>query len=128
MEQIIRYAATALLVTAICLILKRSNPELQIPAAALVCVFVFGEILVLLQPVRELLEEAEKLSGLSETYFLPVAKCVAIGILSRGAADLCKDGGQSAMAGAVELGGTAAAVYVALPLLTTLLGLLEKLL
>ena len=47
---------------------------------------------------------------------------------AKGAADLCRDGGQSAVAGAVELGGAAAALYVSLPLLTALLGFLEKLL
>ena len=128
MEQLIRFSAAALLATAVCLILRRSNPELQVPLAALVCAFVLSGAAALLCPVRELLEEAEALSGLGTVYFLPVAKCVAIGILSKGASDLCRDGGQSAVAGAVELGGTAAALYVSLPLLTTLLGLLQKLL
>ena len=128
MEQIIRFAAAALLATAVCLILKKSNPELQVPLAAVVCGFVLSGAAVLLQPVRELWAEAEALSGLSGVYFQPVVKCVVIGILSKGAADLCRDGGQSAMAGAVELGGAAAALYAALPLLTTLLGLLGRLL
>ena len=128
MEQIVRVAAAALLATAVCLLLRRSNPELQLPMGAIVCAFVLSSTIVLLRPVKDLLEKAEVLSGLGGAYFLPVGKCVAIGILSRGAADLCRDGGQSAMAGAVELGGAAAALYVSLPLLTTLLGLLEKLL
>ena len=128
MEEVIRFAAAALLATAVCLLLRRFNPELQVPMGAVVCVFVLGSTVALLRPVRELLAEAEVLSGLGGAYFLPVGKCVVIGILSKGAADLCRDGGQSAMAGAVELGGTAAALYTALPLLTTLLGLLEKLL
>ena len=55
-------------------------------------------------------------------------KCVAIGLITKAAADLCRDGSQTAMAGAVELGGTAAALFVSLPLLQTLLDLLEKLL
>lgn len=128
MEQIIRFAAAALLATAVCLLLRRSNPELQLPLAAIVCAFVLGGCLTLLSPVRELLEQAAALTGLSSAYFLPVGKCVAIAILSKGAADLCRDGGQSAMAGAVELGGAAAALYVSLPLVTTLLGLMGRLL
>ena len=127
MEQVVRFAAAALLATAVCLLLKRSNPELQVPLAAIACTFVLSGAAVLLRPMREFLEEAEALSGLNGAYYLPVAKCIAIGILSKGAADLCRDGGQSAMAGAVELGGTAAALYVSLPLLTALLDLLRKL-
>ena len=79
-------------------------------------------------PVRDFLERAAALSGLSDVYLLPVAKCVVIAILAKGAADLCRDGGQSAVAGAVELGGAAAALYVSLPLLSSLMGFLERLL
>ncbi len=128
MEQVIRFSAAALLATAVCLILKRSNPELQVPTAALVCAFVLSGAMTLLLPVREFLEEAKALSGLGGAYYPPVAKCVASGILSTGAADLCRDGGQSAMAGAVELGAAAAALYVCLPLLTSLLDLLGSIL
>ena len=128
MEQVIRFSAAALLATAVCLILRRSNPELQVPLAVALCAVVLAGAAALLGPVRDFLARTEALSGLDGAYFLPVVKCVVIGILSKGAADLCRDGGQSAMAGAVELGGTAAALYAALPLFTTLLGLLERLL
>ena len=128
MDVLIRFSAAAALITAVCLLLRRSNPELQVPLAAAGCALVLGMVLKLLSPVREFLERAAALSGLSDAYFLPVAKCVVIGIVAKGAADLCRDGGQSAMAGAVELGGAAAALYVSLPLLTALLGFLEGLL
>ena len=128
MELLIRFSAAAALITAVCLLLRRSNPEMQVPLAAAGCALVLGMALKLSGPVRDFLERAAALSGLSGAYFLPVAKCVVIGVISKGAADLCRDGGQSAVAGAVELGGAAAALYVSLPLLTTLLGFLEKLL
>ena len=128
MEQVIRFSAAALLATAVCLLLRRSNPELQVPIAVALCAVVDAGAVALLGPVRDFLARTEALSGLDGAYFLPVVKCVVIGILSKGAADLCRDGGQSAIAGAVELGGTVAALYAALPLFTTLLGLLERLL
>ena len=128
MEQVIRFSAAALLATAVCLLLRRSNPELQVPLAVALCAVVVAGAVALLGPVRDFLARTEALSGLDGAYFLQVVKCVVIGILSKGAADLCRDGGQSAIAGAVELGGTAAALYAALPLFTTLLGLLERLL
>ena len=128
MTALLRFAAVAVLSAAVTLLLRRSDPELQIPLNALACAFILWGSLKLLEPVRTLLERAAALSGLSGEYFLPVAKCVVIGIVAKGAADLCRDGGQSAMAGAVELGGAAAALLVSLPLLTALLGFLEKLL
>ena len=128
MGPLLRFAAAAVLSAAVALLLRRSNPELQIPLAAAVCCFVLWGVLTLLAPVRTLLERAAALSGLSDVYFLPVAKCVVIAVVAKGASDLCRDGGQSAMAGAVELGAAAAALVVSLPLLTALLGFLEELL
>ena len=128
MDVLLRFAAAAVLLTAVCLLLRRSNPELQVPLAAAGCCFVLLGTLERLRPLREFLERAAALSGLSGVYLLPVAKCVVIAVVAKGAADLCRDGGQSAVAGAVELGGAAAALYVSLPLLSSLLSFLEGLL
>ena len=128
MELIVRIAAVAVLGCAAALLLKRGNAELTVPLAAAVCAFALTAAAGALEPVIAFLNKAKILSGLGEAYFLPVMKCVAIGIVTKAAADLCRDGGQGAMAGAVELGGAAAALYVALPLLETLLELLESLL
>ena len=128
MEVVIRIAACALLATACVLLLRRSNPEFAVPLGAAVCAFSLCAMSGALRPVKELLDEVEAMSGLSSAYFLPVLKCVGIGITAKAAADLCRDGGQSAMAGAVELGGTAAALFVSLPLLRSFLALLQELL
>ena len=128
MGTLLRFAAAAVLAAAAALLLRRSNPELQIPLAAAVCCFVLWGTLQVLSPVREMLERAAALSTLGGVWFLPVAKCAVIGIVTKGAADLCRDSGQSAMAGAVELGGAAAALAVSLPLISSLLDFLGKLL
>ena len=128
MEALIKIAACTLLASAVSLVLKRKNPELAVPLAAAVCCVSLAALTVLLRPVLAVMEKAKSLSGLGEAYFLPVTKCVLIGILAKTAADLCRDSGQSALAGAVELGGAVGAMFVSLPLLETLLGLLERLL
>ncbi len=128
MEALIKIAACALLASAVSLVLKRKNPELAVPLAAAVCCVSLAALTGLLRPVLAVMEKAKSLSGLGEAYFLPVTKCVLIGILAKTAADLCRDSGQSALAGAVELGGAVGAMFVSLPLLETLLGLLERLL
>ncbi len=128
MEVVVRIAAVALLATAVSLLLRRRSAELAIPLAAAVCVLAFTASLTLLRPVRSLLAEIEAMSGLSAAYFMPVLKCIAIGLAAKTGADLCRDGGQSALAGAVEFAGTAAALFVSLPLLRSFLALLRELL
>ena len=128
MEVLIRIAAAGLLGSVTALLLKRRAPELSLPLSAAVCAFGLFAASGLLGDVLALLREAIALSGLSELYFLPVLKCVALGLVSKTAADLCRDAGQSAMAGAVETGGAVAALFVSLPLLRSLLDLLRGLL
>ena len=125
MELIFRMAAAAILGSCAALLLRRSNPELGLPFSAAVCALCFFAAASLLRPVLELLREASELSGLDAAWFLPVLKCVAIGLISKTASDLCRDAGQSAMAGAVETGGAIAALWTALPLLRTLLGMVR---
>ena len=128
MELIVRIAAAAVVGTAAALLMKRGGAPMVLPLSALVCAFAVFAAAAALEPLKALRDRLQSLSGLSSAYFLPVVKCVAIGVVAKGAADLCRDGGQTAMAGAVEFGGAAAALWVSLPLMETLLGLLEKLL
>jgi len=67
-------------------------------------------------------------AGLSPTLLAPVLKTVGIGILTRLASDICKDAGQSAIASTVELAGTVAALYIALPLMQTVFQMIGGLL
>ena len=85
------------------------------------------EQLMMLRPLMELLTRAAEMGGVSPAVLLPVIKSVGIGICSRVAADLCKDSGQGAMAQCVELAGTVCALYTALPLMESLLDMLETL-
>ena len=128
MELALRIAALAVTGTAAALLMKRGGAPMTLPLAAAVCALVLSLCVQALSPALDTLRRARRLSGLSAAYYLPVLKCLAIGILSRGAADLCRDGGQTAMAGAVEFGGAAAALWVSLPLMESLLDLLEDLL
>ncbi|MBR1497851.1 MAG: stage III sporulation AC/AD family protein [Oscillospiraceae bacterium] len=128
MELIVRIAAVALLGCGAGLLLKRNALPMVLPLSLAVCAFVLFLSMDALRPVLETVGQAKSLSGLAPAYFAPVMKCVVIGLFAKTAADICRDGGHTAMAGAVEYGGAAAALWVSLPLLQTLFGLLERLL
>ena len=75
----------------------------------------------LLGPLADFFRDAIALSDLSGVYTGPLLKCMTISILTVIGEGLCKDAGQAAGAGAVQLVGVAAALYAALPLLRTFL-------
>lgn len=128
MESALKIVAVAVLTSTVCLVLKRTNPEIGTGVALLFCAAAFAAAFTLLSPVLELLGEAKRISGMSEALYYPLFKCLGIAVASKLGADLCRDSGQSAMAGAVEFAGAAAAVCVSMPLLSSLLKMMERLL
>lgn len=128
MELLIKASAAALIACVCVLLIKKSNPEiayvLGICSAVLLCIAAFsmlGEIIGLMRGVIER-------TGLTPTVFLPVIKCVGIGITVAVVSGLCKDAGQNALCVTIEYLGAAAAVFTALPLIEMLLETLEGLL
>ncbi len=124
---VVKAAVLAVTGTLCALLIRRSNAELAAVLAMAVCAAAAWLTLGLLEPVLDFVGRAQKLSGLSGAVLAPVLKCVGLALTCRVAADLCRDGGQSAMAGAVELAGAVGALYVSLPLLGTLLDMLGDL-
>ena len=128
MELVFRLAAVAMFATVAVLLIRRDAPALAPLLSGAAALYIFSSALGLLRPAVAFAQRAARISGLGGVYLVPVFKCVVIGILAKAAGEVCRDGGQQALAGAVETGAAAAALYVALPLLETLLDLLESLL
>ena len=64
----------------------------------------------------------------SAELFVPLLKTVAISLISRIGGALCRDAGEGAMAGLVEMAGAFAAILVSLPLFRAAWQMLEELL
>lgn len=121
MTILMKAAVTGIAGAIIALLLKRSAPELGLAlslAVSLLCAVLSMELVSGLGDILELVREQ---TGLSPAVTGPVLKCVGVGIVTRIAADICKDAGQSAAASAVELCGAACALVTALPLIRSLL-------
>ena len=125
MEILMKISAAALFASCICLVLKKNSPEIGFMLAVLVCVGGFALLYGILTPIIDFIKTAGKLGGISLSMLYPLLKCLGIGIWSKIAGDICKDVGQGAMAGSIELGGAVCAVYCALPLLNSLMDMLE---
>ena len=67
-------------------------------------------------------------AGLSPAVLAPVVKTSGIAILTRLAAELCRDAGESGIAAFVETAGAACALCAAVPLLETVLTMVTGLL
>jgi stage III sporulation protein AD len=126
MNVLIKAAATAVAGAVLSLLLKRSAPELGFGLSVAVSLLAAALGLELLGELAEILDTVQSQTGLSAGVVAPVMKCVGVGIVTRLSADMCRDGGQSAIASGVELCGTACAMVVALPLIQSLLEMISQ--
>lgn len=127
MEILLKAAAAAILGCAVCLLLKKSSPEMSLSLALIICVLGLALGAGIAAPILKLLSRAREMSGLGEAVFYPVVKAVGIGLCTKLCGDVCKDSGQAAMAAMLETLGAFCALYAALPLMESLLDMLEGL-
>lgn len=128
MELLIKAAAIGAVAALIGLVLKKTNPEISLMLAMAASAAVLTLAVTMFSELRETVRMVMDYTSLQSTAVLPVLKCVAVGIVARLAADLCRDAGQSGVASAVELCGAAAALVISLPLVNTFLQMLGGLL
>ena len=121
MEVIVKCAGLALLAAVVCLLIKRSNPEMAFSvSSAAIAVLLLGT-LGLAASLGDMVRSARNILGVSSTLIQTVIKCVGIAAVTRIASELCRDASQSASAAAVEIAGTLCAAAVAMPLLLSML-------
>lgn len=121
MELVIKASAVALCSMLICLLIKKSNPEMSMLLGAAVTVAIAVAAIAMLDPIAEFCETIKKTVKISDLYIVPVLKCTGIGITVKLAADLCRENSQTAMAAAIELAGTVCALAAAMPLINSLI-------
>ena len=128
MPELMRTAAAALIAVGLIALLRKNVPELAYLLAAVVGLGAALVFLNIFSNIRAFLDSLSGAAGLSQTVTAPVFKAMGIGLVSKLAADLCADAGQGAIASAVELVGTAGAVYVAMPLMRGVFDMIGSLL
>ena len=128
MESVVRLAAAAVAAALCAVVVKQRAREVGAVLALAAGALLLGAALGAIEEVRTLADELGELIGLSPAVLAPVLKTVGIAILTRIAAELCRDAGEGGIAAAAETAGAAAAVLAALPLLRAVLSTITGLL
>ncbi|HIR83801.1 MAG TPA: stage III sporulation protein AD [Candidatus Galloscillospira excrementavium] len=127
MEEMLKIAAVAV-ISAICaVVVKKQVQELGLVLALTAGALILSFALSAMEGVRQLMDTLASLAGLSSSVLLPVVKTVGIAIVTRVAAEVCRDAKEGGIAAFVETAGAACALFVALPLLEAVLELMTEL-
>lgn len=115
MEILSKCAAASIFVSLACLLIKKQNPELSLAVSITLSVLILLGSTAMLSSVKELVDCAVDMLGVSSSLVRPILKCMGISLVSKMSADICRDASQSALASALELSGCFCAAALAMP-------------
>ena len=124
----VKVAAGAITAAVLGVVLRKNTPELALLLALAAGLWMVALVADGLGAVVALMEELTSLAGLSEELLEPVVKTVALSILTRLTAEVCKSAGEGVVAAFVETAGTVLALVVALPLVRAVVLMMTEML
>ena len=128
MDMLLKTAAVCIPAALMASLLKKDSPAMaMLIAIAAGCLVIFTSAGAL-REIRDFMAEVAELGGISDTVLAVLLKTVGIAVISRLAADLCKDAGLGAAASGAELAGAAAALWTAMPVMRGVLHTVKELL
>lgn len=123
-----KLAAVGVTAAVLSAVLKKNTPELALLLVLCAGLWMLGLAASGLGAAVALMRELAEQTGLSEALLEPVVKAVALSILTRLTAEICRSAGEGGAAAFVETAGAALALLCVLPLVRAVARLMEELL
>lgn len=116
----------ALIAVSICLILKKTNPEISMLVCVVAIIIMFVIIIGSLNPIFDVINNWTSAFNLNNIYISTVIKSLGICYLTQLASETCKDSGYSAIATKIELTGKVTIILMALPMFLDLMQIIQR--
>jgi len=123
-----RIAAAAVTAAVLGAVLRKNAPEFSLLLALGAGLWMLSLTANALAGALALLKELTGLTGVEEELLIPVVKTVAISLITRLTAEVCRGTGESGIAAFVETAGTVLALGVSLPMIRAVTVLMGELL
>lgn len=127
MDIVIKVAAIGAVGAIAMLVIKKDSPAIGLVLGMVSAGVILIFALDIVSDVLSITQQVAQDTGISSVLLSPLFKTAGIGIITRISADVCKDAGQASSASAIEMAGTSATVVLALPLVKTVLELINSL-
>ena len=121
MENLLKIAVAAILISAIGMLIKSIRPELNVPISVL------AVVIICLSLMPEILQAKELTKTFSQNpYMETILKITGIAYITHFTADICRSAGEQALASGVELSGKISVMMLTLPLAGSLVSIAES--
>ena len=128
MENIGKIAALAVTAALCAVVVRRQSPELGLVLGLTAGAVILAYSSAALTEIVGMMHTLADTAGLSPAVLKPMVKTVGVGILTRLTAEVCRDAKENAIAAFVETAGACAALLLCLPLMESVLSVIEQLL
>ncbi len=107
---------------------KKNAPEIGMGMTLLITGIVAFAALTIFRKIQEFMSGVAASAQISNELISPIYKLIGIAIITKLCADMCRDAKETAIASAVEILGGVVGVYMALPLISAVLKLVQSML
>ncbi|NLT15714.1 MAG: stage III sporulation protein AD [Clostridiales bacterium] len=127
MSILIKIAAVAVAGTVLGLVIKKNSPEMALMLTVSLALIALYLAFDTIKSVTDFIKSLADAAKISPAVLTIVFKTIGVSIVTKLSADVCRDAGQSSVASGIELAGAFTALYISLPLLKTVMGMIESL-
>ena len=127
MDEVIKIIAIGLISLIIIIILKQYKPEFVIYVSIIAGLIILYMVMNKLEGIISLLKSISNKSGINNQFLELLLKITGIAFLAEFAINLCKDAGESAIASKIEIGSKVIIVSMSIPIISSLLEVITKL-
>lgn len=125
--EITQIAGIGLLATILIIVIKAQKPELAVQLSIITGVVIFMMVVSKFTAILEVLSDLSKKANIDAMYMSTLLKIMGVAYIAEFGAEICKDAGEGSIAAKVELAGKVMVMFLAVPIITSLLNLIVKL-
>lgn len=128
MEIFIKTIAGALIAVILSISISKHGKDISLLLTVAVCCMIMTVAFFYLEPVVQFFDKLQTIGKLDAGMITTLFKAVGMGMLSEVAGLICEDAGQAALGKSIKLLASAVILWMSLPILTSLLDLIENIL
>lgn len=126
--EVIRIIGIGLIALIIIILLKQYRPEFAIYISLLTGVLILLLVMDKLTGIINLLQTLANKTSINSTFLTLLIKITGIAFLSEFAVSICKDSGEAAIASKIEIGTKIIIISMSIPIISSLLEIILKIL
>ena len=128
MDLLIKVISCATVTLILGLIIPADRKEIKVVIGVVACSMIAATAIAYIEPLVDFVEQVKSVSNLSSEMIKILWKTVGVGVLTEIAGLICKDFGNGTMDKMIQLVGSAAILWLTIPLFQNFMDLIENVL